>query len=394
MITRGLVWRLGLSQLVCWGVSYYQVAIFGPRIADETGWPGTIVFGGFSLALVTMGIVSPAVGRAVDRRGGRAVMSAGSCLIALGCATMAAANGPTLYLAAWLVLGVAMRMTLYDAAFASLVRIGGAAARAPISRITLLGGLASTAFWPIGEALADAVGWRAALLCYASVALATVPLHLAIPVSRHDDLRGGDVQDAGRPPLARTGAEQRLAAVLFGLVTTLGGVLNAAISAHAIALLTGRGLAAGVAIWASTLRGIGQSLARLCEVLSGSRLDPLALGVLATGIVPLGFLAAILGGGSLTAGIAFAFLYGAGWGLVTITRGTQPLVLFDRASYGAISGRLIAPGFYLSALAPMAYAAFIDRYGHAAAIELATALSLAVFAASAALWWRFGRESS
>lgn len=391
MITRGLVWRLGLSQLVCWGISYYQVAIFGPRIATETGWPGSVVFGGFSLALVTMGIVSPAVGRAVDRRGGRVVMTAGSCLIAAGCALMAAATGPELYFAAWLVLGIAMRMSLYDAAFASLVRIGGAAARAPISQITLLGGLASSALWPIGEALANAFGWRAALLCYAGLALATVPLHLGIPAARHDEPGDGAGRAAERPPLARTTAEQRLAALLFALVTALGGVLNAAISAHVIALLTGLGLAAAAAVWASTLRGVGQSLARLGEILSGSRLDPLALGVLATGIVPLGLLAAVLGGGSVAAGIAFAFLYGAGWGLVTITRGTQPLVLFDRAGYGAISGRLVAPSFYLSALAPMAFAAFMDRYGPDAAIRLATALSLAVFAASAALWWRFGR---
>ena len=52
-------------------------------------------------------------------------------------------------------LGVGMRLTLYEAAFAALARIGGPEARRPMSQITLLGGLASTVFWPIGHALAS-----------------------------------------------------------------------------------------------------------------------------------------------------------------------------------------------------------------------------------------------
>ena len=389
MVTRGLVWRLGASQLICWGISYYQVAIFGPRIAAETGWSGAVVFGGFSLALITMGAVSPAVGRAVDRRGGRFVMTMGSCLMALGCLLMSAVADPALYCAAWVMLGIAMRMCLYDAAFASLVRIGGASARRPISQITLLGGLASSALWPVGEALADAYGWRIALVCYAGFALATVPLHLAIPTGRYGDTAGVLAAKPAPKPLARTPEERRLAAVLFAVVTTLGGILNAALSAHMIALLAGLGATMTLAVWASTLRGVGQSVARLCEILSGSRLSPLALGVLATAIVPVGFVFAFFAGGSLPAAIAFTFLYGAGWGLVTITRGTQPLVLFDPASYGAISGRLIAPSFYLSALSPAAYAVLIERYGAAVALQVATALSIAVLAASLVLWRRF-----
>jgi hypothetical protein len=391
MITRGLVWRLGVSQLVCWGISYYVIAIFGHRIAGEMGWSAAFVYGGFSAALVAMGIVSPAVGRAIDRRGGRAVMSSGSCLIALGCLFLAVSSDPVLYYAAWILLGIAMRMSLYDAAFATLVRIGGPAARKPISQITLLGGLASTALWPVGEALAGAFGWRGALVCYAGLALATLPLHLAIPGDRSVASGTGPLAAPAVAPLANSPREQTVAAILFALGTTLSGILNAALSAHMIALLGGLGMSLSLAVWASSLRGVGQSLARLAEIASGSRLGPLTLGVLATAIIPLGFLAGLSAGSSVAAGLAFAFLYGAGFGLVTITRGTQPLVLFDPARYGAISGRLIAPSFYLSALSPMAYAALMERYGALAAMQVAGGLSVAVFAAAMLLWWRFGR---
>src|SRR3546814_4453972 len=130
-----------------------------------------------------MGASSPMIGRAIDRHGGRPVMAAGSLLTALGCAGIALSDGAAAYYAAWLCLGLAMRMTLYDAAFAALARIGGPQAKRPISQITLLGGLASTAFWPIGHFLAESFGWRAALLVYAGFALLTLPLHLAIPRS-------------------------------------------------------------------------------------------------------------------------------------------------------------------------------------------------------------------
>ncbi|MBV8426857.1 MAG: MFS transporter, partial [Hyphomicrobiales bacterium] len=167
MITRWLVLWLGLSQLICWGISYYLIGGFGDLIAADLGWSRSLVFGGFSAALVVMSLVSSVTGRVIDRHGGRAVMTAGSCLLALGCVGLSLAHDVVTYYAAWLVLGLAMRATLYDAAFASLARIGGPQARRPISQITLLGGLASTTFWPIGEGLSSLFGWRGAVLAYA-----------------------------------------------------------------------------------------------------------------------------------------------------------------------------------------------------------------------------------
>src|SRR3546814_18231866 len=76
-VTRRTVWCLGLSQLVCWGITFYMVAIFGELIAAEMGWSRSAVFGGFSAALVVMGATSPLVGRLIDDRGGRPVMVAG-----------------------------------------------------------------------------------------------------------------------------------------------------------------------------------------------------------------------------------------------------------------------------------------------------------------------------
>src|SRR5205085_2185278 len=123
-------------------------------------------------------VLSPLSGRLIDRYGGRRVMVAGSAITFLGCLGLALSHDVATYYAAWLCLGLGMRMTLYDAAFAALARIGGPGAKGPISQITLLGGLASTVFWPIGYFLAGALGWRGAVFAYAGFALLTIPLHL------------------------------------------------------------------------------------------------------------------------------------------------------------------------------------------------------------------------
>lgn len=387
MILRRTVVTLGLSQLVCWGVSYYLVAVFGEAIAADLGWSRAVVHGGFSAALLVMALSSRVAGALIDRHGGRRVMAAGSVLIAVGCAGMALSRGLAAYYVAWALLGLAMRFTLYDAAFAALARIGGPGAKTAISGITLLGGLASTTFWPVGHALADRLGWRGALLAYAGFALLTVPLHLAIPDTRHERAPPGGAAD--RPPRAVSPHDRWVAGALYALTLTLVAALNSAMSAHMIGILAGFGLGASVAVWLATLRGVGQSLARLAEVLSGSRLDPLALNLLASLVLPLSFVAA-LGSGRLALAAAFAFLYGAGNGISTIARGTLPLVLFDTRAYGALVGRLLVPSFVVSAAAPLAYALVIERFGEAAALHLSLGIALAVLAAAAALRARFG----
>lgn len=387
MITRWLVVRLGVAQLICWGISYHLIAVFGEPISRDLGWSMTLVFGGFSVALVVMGLTSGLVGRMIDRHGGKRVMTAGSLLLVAGCFALALTQGPILYAFAWVCLGAGMRMTLYEAAFASLVRIGGQAARRGISQITLYGGLASTAFFPIGHMLGSAFGWRGALVAYGLIGLATLPLHWTIPDGRSDGKPTPGTKPAA--PLAQSGGDRRMAIALYVTAMTIGAFLNSGMAAHMIVIIAGLGAGAGLAVWLSTLRGVGQTSARLAEVLFGARLSPLTLGVIAAGLLPLGFFFGLYSGALVAAGAAFAFVYGASNGLLAIVRGTQPLVLFDPRTYGALMGRLTAPGFIVSALAPVAYARLIEVAGYEAALHLSLGLGLIAFACCLLLWWRF-----
>lgn len=376
---------LGVSQLVCWGISYYLVGVFGEQIAEDFGWARTSVHAGFSLALLVMGLGSGWAGRLIDRHGGRGVMATGSVLIALACLLLATSDGPLQFALAWIVMGVAMRMTLYDAAFATLVRLLGAQARRPIAQITLLGGLASTVFWPFGHLLAEHFGWRGAVFVYALIAIGTALLHGFVP-------RVPLLPEAGSPPSSAAPAPaqtippiDRIDAALFATIVALTSFLNAAMSAHMIGLLVGVGVAASVAVWVSAFRGVGQSLARLGEVLFGAHLSPLTLNLGASGLLLLGFLVGPIGIWTFAAALGFAFLYGAGNGLLTITRGTVPLVLFSARGYGALVGRLLAPSFYFAAGAPLLFAWIMDGGGEQAALWTACAMGALVVVAAALL---------
>ena len=171
-------------------------------------------------------------------------------------------------------------------------------------------------------------------------------------------------------------------------MVALTAFLASGMSAHMIGVLAGLGVAISVAVWISALRGVGQSGARLAEVLFGARVPPLDLNLAAMAVLPAGFLAALLGGRSIAAAIVFAVLYGAGNGIATITRGTMPLVLFDARTYGALVGGLLVPSFLFSAVAPLAYAWVIERFGAAGALQLSLAVSGLAFGLAVVL--RFG----
>ena len=135
----GAVVALGITQITAWGTSYYCLGVLAGPISRDTGWSRGFVFLGFTVALLVMGLVSNAVGRAIDRHGGRAVMTLGTVLVTAGLLALSQARSEPVYLAVWAFLGVGMRLCLYDAAFAALVQVAPSRGRKAISYLTLFG---------------------------------------------------------------------------------------------------------------------------------------------------------------------------------------------------------------------------------------------------------------
>src|SRR6516225_2845818 len=166
-------WRavsvLGITQILSWGALFYPPVLTVPLIAADHGWSPAFAMAGFSVGLFVGGLCARYVGGAIDRFGGHVVMPIGSLIGAAGLVALVWAPGVASYFAAWTTIGVAMAASLYDPAFATLGRIFGSAARAPITVLTLAGGFASTVSWPATQFLIQTVGWRGAYLVYATL---------------------------------------------------------------------------------------------------------------------------------------------------------------------------------------------------------------------------------
>src|SRR5262245_61399809 len=172
------VLALGITQITAWGTSYYCLGVLAGPISQDTGWSRGFVSLGSPVAVVAVGVVSSAGGRAIDRYGGRAVMTLGTVLISAGLYALAHVRSEAAYLAVWAFLGLGMRLSLYDAAFAALVQVAPSRGRIAISYLTLFGAFASSVFWVVGHALDERVGWRQTLVLFALINLVVcLPLH-------------------------------------------------------------------------------------------------------------------------------------------------------------------------------------------------------------------------
>lgn len=372
-----LVLALGTAQTLAWASTYYLPAILAAPIAREMGIAPSTVFAAFSVALLAAAALGPQAGRAIDRFGGRPVLAASSVVFAAGLALLGLATGPGMMFAAWVLLGLGMGSGLYEGAFAALVRLQGRDARRSITGITLLGGLASTVGWPLTAWIEAEAGWRIACFAWAAMHLVIgLPLNLLLPRAQPV---GPVAHDAGGKPAEPVPLG---ATLLLSFVFAATWFISTAMAAHLPRLLQLVGVGAAAAIAVGALIGPAQVAARLFEFGVLSRVHPLLSARLAAALHPLGALAMAAFGPA--AAWVFGVLHGAGNGILTIAKGTLPLVLFGPGGYGHRQGLLMVPARIAQAFAPWAFGLALDAWG-AMALVLSSALSLAALAALFAL---------
>jgi len=102
-----------------------------------------------------------AAGSGVGGWAARPVLALSNLVFALGLGLIGAAQRRALFIG-WAVVSVGMAGGLYEAAFATLVRIYRGDARRMITGITLIAGFASTVGWPVSALLEGWLGWRGA----------------------------------------------------------------------------------------------------------------------------------------------------------------------------------------------------------------------------------------
>jgi hypothetical protein len=148
-------------------------------------------------------------------------------------------------------------------------------------------------------------------------------------------------------------------------------------AAHLPRLLEAAGATLAAAVAAGALVGPAQVAARLLEFGLLNRVHPLYSAIVAAAAHPLAA-ATLLFTGAPAA--LFAVLHGAGNGILTIAKGTLPLVLFGPHGYGHRQGMLTVPARMAQALAPYLFGICLDRWG-AGAVWLSAMIGLSALAA-------------
>jgi predicted MFS family arabinose efflux permease len=373
---------LGLAQITAWGTSYYCLGVLAKPIVADTGWSLSLVYFGFTVALLAMGAVSTWAGRAIDRHGARAVMAAGTLMVSAGLYALSLVRSEAAYLAVWAFLGLGMRLCLYDAAFAALVQVVPSRGRLAISYLTLFGAFASTVFWPLGHYFDEAVGWRQTLVLFAAINLAVcLPLNWIGLARREPEGARGKVSSerpsAEGPPLE--GSRRTVALLLFTLVMSLNGFVFGVVTVQLVPLLEGAGLATAAAVWVASMKGFAQFGGRVVEIVFGRDLHAMTIARIAIGTLPVSFFLLLVSGGNLAAILAFTLLMGASQGVITIVRGALPLALFGATGYGAVLGLLAMPTLVVNAASPTLFAMIVDAWGWRFG-------EIALVAAAAASW--------
>jgi predicted MFS family arabinose efflux permease len=371
-------------QIFAWGGSFYLITILSGPIAEDTGWPLPWIIASLSAGLLMSGVVSPRVGVAINKRGGRFVLALSCPLIALGLIVQGLAPILPVFILGWLIMGLGMGAGLYDAAFSTIGQIYRSRARSSITALTLWGGFASTVSWPLTAWLEGQVGWRGTLFVYAAIQLLVcLPLVLKL-VPRPARLAETIVDvPSNTGSVAILTPVERRQYLLLSLSFVLAGTTFSILTIHLLALLQSLDVSLDKAVLLGTLIGPAQVLGRIIEMANRGRHHPLwtltaAIGLIATGVV-------LLATGLSSIGVAI-MLYGAGNGIFSIARGTVPLALFGADRYAVVMGKLARPPLWAQAIAPVLAASVITLINPAILLYVIAALALGNIAVILSFW--------
>jgi MFS family permease len=347
-----MVSGLGVTELVSWGVLIYAFSVLVVPMRAELGWSMAQLNAAYATGVVISGVLAIPVGRVLQAHGARAVMTIGSVATVAMLLLWSRVDSVTGFFVVFAIGGLAMATTLYEPVFAVTAAWFDRHRPRAVLVLTVFGGLASVVFVPLTAALVGWVGWRDALLVLAGIAaLIGLPVHALLVRRRPADL-GLHPDGASTPPPARkhhatAGTRSVLRSASFRWLTlclVLSTAAKFAVSVVLVAYLTDRGYPLSTAALAAGAVGIFQVGGRLLVTALSGRLPQ----HVTTGFIFFGQGLAIAlplctnGTGALaTAVIAlFVVLFGLGYGLEALLRGTLVAAYYGPANYPSINGVL------------------------------------------------------
>lgn len=345
-----MAWTLGWTEMVSWGVLFYAFSVLLVPMQNELGWSAGLLTGAYSLSLLVSGMAAPFVGRSIDRRGARWLMTTGAILGSLMLVAWANVQSWPVFYLIWIGIGLAMSLSLYEPAFAAVAPWFKENRGKALLIITFFGGLASTVFLPLTGWLEVRFGWRDALLILAAIlAINTIlPLALVLRGAPESTSRSRNFVPSSRKSLLQSAWFQRVSIAYF-----LQMFVTAGISVHMIAYLLDQGVSSTTAAVIAGSVGISQTISRVLITIFERRVsvEAMTVGMFIMQMVAIMLLVFIPSG---VAVYVAAALLGIPRGAVTLLKPAILLQHYAVQEFGSVNGTLAAILTVAGAVAPVA----------------------------------------
>jgi MFS family permease len=381
---------LGVATIGAYGTAYYAIGVLLPVIAQETGWRGSLLSGGFSLGVLGQGAVALWCGHTFDRRGSGPVLLPAIGIGAVLLFLASLAREPWQFMAAWALGGAVIGGGLYyNVTMPVTARLYPQRRATAFSVLTLLGALASPIFYPLTAWCVDLWGWRGGLQALiGAMVLCVAPAALLIRAPAAAQATGTGKQVSLAAAL-RTPAVHRTL-----LVFALAGFANSAILLHQVGALEAAGLSLAAASGFAGARGAFQIPGRLFLTPLTSRFGLRASigGCYALGATAsLALLIAVGGGAPVLGAIYFTAMGGMAFGLLSPLNGLFQAEVYGDARLGTLNGVSMVVGSVAAAGGAWLAGLAVDLTG--SYVEMVAAVTvLQTLAVAALLWQRAARS--
>jgi predicted MFS family arabinose efflux permease len=367
---RRIVAALAITQTVGYGTLYYAFAVLLGPLAADLHTTTTAVTGTFTASVLVSALLAVPVGRRLDRRGGRLLMTGGSLAGALLLAAWSQVDSLWQLYAVQIGIGAASAASLYEAAFAVVIAWHAVERRAnALLAITVVAGFASTIFLPLTGWLVDRYGWRTALLVLAAIqALATVPLHALVVRAAP---RTAAERGPGHQPIGLRAVLTDRGFWLLAVSFTASTAAISVVTVHLVGALVAWGHPATFAATTAGLFGIMSVTGRLVTTGLQRRYRTATVVAAVFAVQAAAAISLPLLGHNSLAAVLGVIGFGFGFGVGTIAKPVLLADRYDTRRYATIAGALVVPVTVAKAAAPLG----------AAAVHSYTAVFLAVGAA-------------
>ena len=378
------IWLLAIGQTLGFAALLYIFAALVVTWEQATGWSKAQLALGPTLSILVSATLAPIMGRLVDRGFGAELLAGGVLFGAGALVVLAQVQSVKQFVAVWALIGIAHAACLYEVCFAFLTRRLGAGARAAILRVTLLGGFASTIAFPAGAFLAEALGWRGAVLAFAAtLALVAAPANFVAGRRLRQGLRAGHRSDPAGEGEADAALRRALRRPAFWTLAAAFALIagnHVMLVSYFIPLSLDRGASQSMAVLAASCVGVAQVAGRLLLTLGEARMGTARASRVMLGALVAAGIAMWLAGVAPALIFAFAALQGAANGLMSILKPVLTAETLGHAGFGAIAGAMATGSLLGIAAGPFAGALLLETGGALALIGAAFAMALAAAA--------------